>query len=69
MTDDELDLVPMLAEEIRALTEEAAHMQENLDVIEAEISGVGEALLKYLPDSDLELVFVNCLGIHRSTLH
>jgi len=68
MPNDELDLVPMLAVEIGTLAEETADLQQNLDAIEAEISGVAVALLQYLPDSDLELVFVNCLGTHRGTM-
>jgi hypothetical protein len=69
MADDELDLVPMLAAEIRTLVEETVQLQQNLDAIEVEISGVAEALLRYLPDSELELVFVNCHGTHRGTMH
>jgi len=68
MTDDELDLVPMLPAEIPTLVEGAIDLQQNLDAIEAEISWVAETLLQYLPDSDLELVFVDCLGTHRGKM-
>lgn len=68
MSDDELDLVPMLAVEIRTLAEELAHMQQTLHAINTEILRSAKLRLQYAPENELEPAFVNYIDSLRRTI-